>query len=116
MKHNLSPVILSTLIPNERAERTTYNIRNSDRLTIPKANTTQYQNPFLPSTIQKWNQLSIEIRQATCIEQLKESITPDHARLPTLYNEGTRREQILFCLLRVNKADLNHNLYERKTS
>jgi hypothetical protein len=113
MKHNLSPDTLSTLIPNERAERTTHNIRNRDRLTIPKANTTQYQNSFLPSTIQKWNQLPIEIRQATSLEQFKESITPEHVKPPTFYNEGTRREQILFCRLRVNNADLNQNLNDR---
>jgi hypothetical protein len=113
MKHRLTPETLSNLLPQQRADRTEYSIRNSDRITIPRTKSTQYQTSFLPATITKWNKLPAEIRQATSLEQFKESIIPKIEKPPKYYNEGSRREQKLFCRLRVQNADLNSNLFRR---
>ena len=51
MMHNITPLYLSSLVPQSVSNLSRYNLRNSNDLQTIDARTTQYYNSFLPSSV-----------------------------------------------------------------
>ena len=107
---------LIDLLPVRAGSRTDYNIRNSADLTVPRAKSTSHQKSFLPSACKNWNNLPDDIKFCNSTEEFKEKIKGEKTLVPTYYNVGERKEQILQCQLRVGNANLNANLHAKGMS
>ena len=112
MISNQTSSTLCDLVPARTHERTDHDLRNSDRITPPRSNSTQHFNSFLPATIRSWNELPPEIRQATSLEDFKHNLRNILPKSPKFYEVGSRKGQILHCRLRVKNSDLRSHLYQ----
>ena len=82
MYNNISPGYLSSLIPQQVDAISRYNLRNSNDLQTIRAKTSLYYNPFLPSTLRQWNNLSIETRQLNSLNSFKCFLKEDKRTVP----------------------------------
>ena len=64
MSHNLTPLYLSSLVPQSVSNISRYSLRNSNDLQTIDARTTLYYNSFLPSTVRAWNNVHDEAKQS----------------------------------------------------
>ena len=70
MKNNLTLEYLSNIVPTMAGQNSKYALRTSDNLQTIHSRTTLYYNSFLPSSIGKWNTLSLEIQNAESLRLL----------------------------------------------
>jgi hypothetical protein len=113
VQNNLTPASLSTLIPNHFQDVHTYNTRNNNAFPLPRTRTSLYASYFLPSTLELWNSLPLEIKDCPSLSILKYRLTSrvDHDNVPKYYNYGPRLTQILHARLRMRSNSLNEHLY-----
>ena len=72
MMHNITPLYLSSLVPQSVSNLSRYNLRNSNDLqNIDAGRTNQYYNSFLPSSVRPWNNLSVEAKQCESVNSFK---------------------------------------------
>ena len=116
MMNQLTPNYLSSLVPRPVGTISRYNLRNSNSLRTIDANTTQYFNSFLPSTVRAWNSLPSEVQQSTSVSLFKYSLKTVKDRTPEYFSFGSRRSQILHTRLRTNCSSLNLDLFHRNIS
>jgi hypothetical protein len=72
IQKGLAPPYLTELCPPLTRERTGYNLRSSENITIPQAKTTTFQKSFFPQSIDDWNKLDTGTRNVKTIETFKE--------------------------------------------
>ena len=114
MVNNLAPLYLCSLLPCRVNETNPYNLRNADNIHVPTCRTKLYSESFLPSTIQVWNSLSLDIRNSPSVPSFKRSLlTDDSYEVPSYYTTGSRIAQILHTRLRTNCSALNLTLFQR---
>ena len=77
MMHNLTPLYLSSLIPQSVSNLSRYNLRNANDLQTVDARTQQYYQSFLPSTTRDWNALSVEAKQSDSVNSFKRYLAKD---------------------------------------
>ena len=111
MYNNISPGCLSSLIPQQVDAISRYNLRNSNGLATIRAKTSLYYNSFLPSTLQQWNNLSIEARQLNSLNSFKCFLKEEKRTVPKYYFYGVRKAQILHTRLRMGCSSLNVDLF-----
>ena len=116
MMNQLTPNYLSSLVPRPVGTISRYNLRNSNSLRTIDANTTQYFNSFLPSTVRAWNSLPSEVQQSSSVSLFKYSLKTVKDRTPEYFYFGSRRAQILHTRLRTNCSSLNLDLFHRSIS
>jgi hypothetical protein len=68
----MAPNYLLNLCPPLTRDRTTYNLRTGQNVTMPQQKTSTYQNSFFPKSIKNWNELSIRDREVGTIQTFKE--------------------------------------------
>ena len=71
MFNQLTPVYLSSLIPQQVNAISHHNLRNSNDIHTIRSNTSLYHNSFLPSTLRQWNSLPVEVRQLNTLSSFK---------------------------------------------
>ena len=71
MVHNITPLYLSSLVPQSVSNLSRYNLRNSNDLQTIDARTNQFYNSFLPSSVRAWNNLSVEVKQCESVNSFK---------------------------------------------
>ena len=113
MVHGLTPVYLNRLVPPKENERHSHNTRQSDNIMQIKCRTTCYKNSFLPSTIQLWNDLPVDIKNNPSISNLKRHLNRNINTPPPYYYSGNRRAQVLHTRLRLKCSALNEHLYSK---
>lgn len=111
MRYNLTPVYLSSLIPQPVQNFSRYNLRNSDDIRTVICRTNQYYNSFLPSTIKEWNNLPIECKTLTSLNSFKYFLKKDKTSVPKHFYIGSRKAQILHTRLRTNCSALHLDLF-----
>jgi hypothetical protein len=72
IQNGLAPPYLAEMCPPLTRDRTVYNLRHGENITIPQSKTATFQSSFFPQSIEDWNKLKIEIRNAKTIETFKE--------------------------------------------
>ena len=116
MSHNLTPLYLSSLVPQSVSNISRYSLRNSNDLQTIDARTTLYYNSFLPSTVRAWNNVDDEAKQSDSLNTFKYIFNKDKMRIPKHFYVGSRKAQVLHTRLRTNCSSLNLDLFMRKIS
>ncbi|MES9994044.1 MAG: reverse transcriptase family protein [Candidatus Thiodiazotropha sp.] len=116
MIHNLTPLYLSSLVPQPVSNLSRYNLRNSNDLQTIAARTNQYYYSFLPSSIRAWNTLPDEAKQTDSLNAFKQFLKKDNRTVPKYYYSGSRKAQILHTRLRTNCSSLNLDLFLKNIS
>ncbi|MCG7868583.1 MAG: endonuclease/exonuclease/phosphatase family protein [Candidatus Thiodiazotropha taylori] len=111
MFYNLTPLYLSSLVPQSVSNLSRYNLRNSNDLQTVDARTSQYYHSFLPSTTRDWNSLSTETKQSDSVNSFKHSLNKDKPSVPSYFYTGSRIGQILHSRIRTNCSSLNLDLF-----
>ena len=113
MFNQLTPVYLSSLIPQQVNAISHHNLRNSNDIHTIRSNTSLYHNSFLPSTLRQWNSLPVEVRQLNTLSSFKTFLKKDLQSVPTYYYCGSRQAQILHARLRTGCSSLNMDLFHK---
>ena len=113
MFNQLTPVYLSSLIPQQVNAISHHNLRNSNDIHTIRSNTSLYHNSFLPSTLRQWNSLPVEVRQLNTLSSFKTFLKKDLQSVPTYYYCGSRKVQILHARLRTGCSSLNMDLFHK---
>ena len=113
MYNQLTPVYLSSLIPQQVNAISHHNLRNSNDIHTIRSNTSLYHNSFLPSTLRQWNSLPVEVRQLNTLSSFKTFLKKDLQSVPTYYYCGSRKAQILHARLRTGCSSLNMDLFHK---
>ncbi|KAK3105198.1 hypothetical protein FSP39_019583 [Pinctada imbricata] len=111
--HKESPTYLQSLIPPRGNQIHSHNTRGQNNLNTVLCKTQQYNRSFLPSVISSWNNLPEEIRSNPNPLVLKSFLNKDMIKIPSFYNCGTRRNQILHTRLRLGCSSLYDHLFSR---
>ena len=111
MMHNITPLYLSSFVPQSVSNLSRYNLRNSNHLQTVYARTNQYYNSFLPSSVSAWNNLSVEAKQCEFVNSFKCLFQKEKKAVPKHYYTGCRKGQILLTRLRTNCSSLSFDLF-----
>ncbi|MES9994334.1 MAG: reverse transcriptase family protein [Candidatus Thiodiazotropha sp.] len=112
MINSLTPLYLTSLVPQAVSNLSRYNLRNSNDLQSINARTNQYFHSFLPSTVRDWNNLPEETKQSASLQCFKNSLKKNtQPPVPKYYYTGSRKAQVLHTRLRTNCSSLNLHLF-----
>ena len=118
MLNNITPLYLSSLVPQSISNISCYYLRNSNDLDLQTINarSNQYFSSFLPSSVRAWNNLSPEEWQHESINSFKCFLQKDKTTVPKHFYTGCRKGQILLARLRTNCSSLNFDLFVKNIS
>ena len=116
MMHNITPLYLSSLIPQPVSNMSRYNLRNSNDLRTIDAKTNQFYMSFLPASVRAWNNLSVESQQCESVTSFKRLLQKDNPKVPKHFYSGPRKSQILLTRLRTNCSSLNFDLFVKNVA
>ena len=85
MFYNITPLYLSSLVPQSDSNRSRYSLRNSNGLQTVNARSSQYYHSFLPSTTRDWNSLSTKTKQSDSVNSFKQSLNKDKPSAPNYF-------------------------------
>ena len=105
--HGFTLNYLLDLMPPTVQETSRYSLRNSDHFQNYRANTNLFLDSVFPSTIRAWNNLPIEIKEASSLKNFKSLLNRNIQSPPKYYNSGSRIGQILHARLRMGCCSLN---------
>ena len=111
MFYNITPLYLSSLVPQSVSNLSQYSLPNSNDLQTVNASSSQYYHSFLPSTTRDWNSLSTETKQADSVNSFKQSLNKDKPSIPSYFYTGSRIGQILHSRIRTKCSSLNLDLF-----
>jgi len=111
MYHGLAPRYLTSLIPNQVGNITSYNLRNSSNLRNILCRSQLLS--FLPSTINSWNSLTDEVRSAPSLNSFKSLLSRGRKDVPLFYYEGDRQTCVYHARLRTPCSNLNEHLFTK---
>jgi len=113
MYHALAPRYLSSLIPNQVGNITSYNLRNSSNLRNISCRSQLLSKSFLPSTINSWNSLTDDVRWAPSLNSFKRLLSRGRKDVPLFYYEGDRQTCVYHARLRTHCSNLNEHLFTK---
>ena len=117
IKNGQAPEYLQNLLPPDNQDKSTYNLRNKQDLSIPFARLETYKRSFFPNAIRLWNSLPICVRSCQSIMEFKTALQQKPDDITVLYYYGQRWAQIHHARLRTGcsklNADLCYNLHVR---
>ena len=88
--------------------------QSSLKFSLPKCNTTMYQNSVIMSCMYEWNKLSSDLQKLPSISLFKKHIHDIYSSQPLLFNHDTERNiQIAFAQIRMGFSNLNFDLYSK---
>ena len=108
MLNNITPLYLSSLVPQPVSNISRYNLRNSNDLQTVNARSNHISS-FLPSSVRAWTNLSPKERQHESINSFKCFLQID--KTTEHYYTRCRKDQILLARLRTNCNSLNFDLF-----
>ena len=107
MTQNITPLYLSSLVPQSVSYISRYNLRNSNDLQTIDARTNLYFISFLPATVRAWNDVPDEAKQSESLSTFKSFLNRDRMSAPKHFYVGNRKVQIFHTRLRTNCSSLN---------
>ena len=111
MFYNITPLYLSSLVPQSVSNLSQYSLRNSNDLQTVNARSSQYYHPFIPSTTRDWNSLSTETKQSDSVNSFKQFLNKDKPCVPSYFYTGSRIGQILHSRIRTYCSSFNLDLF-----
>ena len=88
MVNGLSPPYLSSLLPIPVNRVSSYYLRNSNDIRTIPARTNLYYNSLLPSAIQEWNNLPLDVRTSESLYSFKRRLNDRNRVVPKYYYSG----------------------------
>ena len=111
--NDMVPSYISNLIPPTVGNSSQYNLRDSNNIAVQAARTSTFKRSCIPSAINLWNNLDLEIRQLPSISSfcyaLKSQILQD--QVPQHYMNGKRKLSILHARICNRCSNLHLDLY-----
>ena len=111
--HALAPRYLTSLIPNQVENITSYNQRNSSNLRNISFRSQLLSTSFLPSTINSGNSPTDEVRSAPTLNLFKSLLSRGRKALPLFYYEGDHQTFVDHARLRTHCSNLNEHLFTK---
>ena len=106
--NNKTPNYIKSILPRTVFERTNYNLRNRENLTVPQFRKKLCYNSFLPKTIRDWNELPLIIRQSTTYDTFKTNIKQKfYINKNKLFKYTSGPASIHICRMRLGLSGLN---------
>ena len=115
MTNALSPLYLSSLVPQTVSNASRYNVRNSSDLQTVEAPTSLFYNSSLPSTVRAWNSLPSTTKPDSN-NSFKYFLNKDKDSIPKYYYAGSRKTQIFHTRLRTNCSSLKLDFFLKNMS
>ena len=110
-----APEYLCNLLPPLVTERTIYNLRNAENISIMNRRTEIFAKSFIPSGSLLWNNLPLSIRSETSVNSFKLKLK-QHVyiapQIPKHYIQGKRTESVFHSRIRNKCSNLNNDLYQ----
>ena len=72
--NNDSPSYLVDLLPYRAQEISNYNLRSSENFDVPFSRLCSYETLYIPSTLRLWNELDIDIRRSSTLNEFKSKL------------------------------------------
>ncbi len=111
ISNKLVPEYLSSLIPLRVGDRTRYNLRNKNNLSLVMANHVKTYNSFVPKSVRDWNNVGA-IKKAKSLEGFKMWYKRDNFRKTNkLYNIDHNGGNVHHTRLRLGLSPLSDHLY-----
>ena len=107
--NDLTPKYLILLVPSTVENTSTYNLRGSKNLKTVFTITQLYYKSFLPSCTWEWNELPLDTRNSTSLENFKHNLNGDRIKIPKYYRTRNRSLQISHTRLRTKCSSLNQH-------
>lgn len=114
IKNGIAPVYVCNLMPPLVADRTSYNLRNVEDITVLNRRTELFSKSFIPSTTNYWNNLPLSIRNADSVNSFKSQLKASIFKVTTVpqyFITGNRVFSIYHCRIRNNCSNLNSDLF-----
>ena len=111
MNQNLTPLYLTSLVPQSVGNVSRYNLRIANNLQGINTGTAQYQQSFLPSTIREWNELPNEAKECRSVNSFKYFLNKTREHTPKYFYTGNCKAQLLHTRLRTNCRSLNLDFF-----
>ena len=111
--NNMTPSYINDLIPASVGDLSEHNLRNRQNISTIPTRTTLFKNSCIPSTIDMWNSLDLNIRQNSTVCGFKNELksnSPKDKVVPH-YLHGNRYLSVLHARIRSNCSNLNEDLY-----
>ena len=105
------PNYLLALFPRTDANTVHYNLRNRNDFKTTARRTALYENSFIPSAVDCWNNLPEHLRNSPSISCFKRILLQTKfptSEVPLYYLHGSRRLSVIHARLRNNCRDLKH--------
>ncbi len=110
--NNKTPAYLKDLIPMRTGERTGYNLRNPNRITLVRCNKTGFLRSFIPSSVREWNALSNDLKGIAQLSTFKTALKRNMLTSPNkLYSLGYGIESIHHTRMRIGLSALQKHLF-----
>ncbi len=114
INHNLTPNYLNILLPPTRQEDPRYNLRYPSNYNLIYARTEQYRKSFLPSALNKWNNLPDILKNAENLEIFKSRYTKLFCKTSVkYYTHGEKYSNTTIARFRMGFSKLNNDLFTR---
>ena len=106
---------LQEFVPPLVQDGNPYRLGNSSDISTIYINTNLFYSSFYPSTINEWNNLAQEIKDASSVTSFKYQLNRETRTRapPKYYSAGSRKGQILHARLRMQCSSLNADLYRK---
>ena len=114
IKNCMVPNYLLALFPRTDANRVHYNLRNRNDFKTTARRTALYENSFIPSAVDCWNNLPEHLRNSPsiwCFKRILLKTKFPTSEVPLHYHHGSRRLSVIHARLRNNCSDLIHDLF-----
>ena len=111
--HDLTPNYLKRLLPMPNVNRTRYNLRNIQDLTLVHSKKQYHAKSFFPKSVREWNQLPIDLRNSPSITTFKNQYKKANMKKENqLYNVGFGIGQTNHTRMRLGLSALRAHLFQ----
>ena len=116
-KLGMLPSYLSDLFPQIVGTSSWYNLRNASDYVLFNRRTELFSRSFIPSSVELWNSLPEQIRNADTLSTFKHYLLTNYFStipFPKYFAQGNRRLTVLHARLRNGCSSLNFDLYRNR--
>ena len=119
INNDLAPEYLVNIVPKYSQPTHNYGLRSlsNNLLQIPFAPTTRFANSFVPKTIQEWNSLNSDMKEATSLSGFKQILKDNRKYKPNeLFTHFNGPASVHHCRMRMELSALKSHLFKLKVA
>ena len=108
--NNDSPAYLFDLLPYRVQELPNYNSRSRENFEVPFLRLCSHETSFIPSTLRLWNELDIDIRRSSTLNEIKSELRKQTSKVNDFLSIGDRKYNIIRTRIRHSCSSLKTDL------